>query len=111
MITEEDLYRILDQCSKSYLLEDDQDDSSRKRAVECLYQVLTKINEPRKKPTESVLSNNTKDWQFVDKHYEDRGFLSWEALFKLGKLNERFGNYSKWSSAKAAYNRYKKQNQ
>ncbi|GAA5813007.1 hypothetical protein MFLAVUS_006473 [Mucor flavus] len=95
----------------SILLEDHQGGSSKKRAVDCLDQVLTKINQPQKKATGSILSNNDEDWKFVEKYYEDHGSLNWEAIFKLGKLNERFGNYSKWTSAKAAYYRFKKQNQ
>lgn len=105
VITEEDLNEIRNQCTKakSYLLEDDQDGISKKRAVDCLNHVLTKINEPRKNPTGHLLSNNDKDWQFVDKYYEDHGSLNWEAIFKLGKLNELFGNYSKGTSVKAAF--------
>ncbi|GAA5806288.1 hypothetical protein HPULCUR_011819 [Helicostylum pulchrum] len=74
------------------------------------------INEPRKKPTGSVLSNNDndsviKDWQFVDNYYEDHGSFNWEIIFKLGKAKELFGSYSKWTSAKSAYYRFKKQKQ
>lgn len=96
-IITENLSEIRDQCTKakSFLLEDDQDGSSKKRAVDCLDQVLSKINEPRKKQTGPTFSKNDEDWKFVEKYYEDHGSLNWEAIFNLGKLNERFGNYSK----------------
>lgn len=118
VITAEDRDKIHDQCTraKSYLLEDVLDESSRKRTLDCLDKVLVRINNPRKKPTGSVLSNNfndfvIKDWQFVDKYYEDHGSLNWEAIFQLGKAKGLFGNYSKWTSAKAAYYRFQKQKQ
>lgn len=88
MITAEGLEEIHDQCTraKSYMLEDALDKSSRKRALGCLDRVLVRINEPRKKPTGSVLSNNEndfviKDWQFDDKYYEDHGSLNWETTW------------------------------
>ena len=118
MITAEDLDEIHDQCTraKSYLLEDALDESSRKRALDCLDRVLDRINEPRKKPTGSVLSNDDndvaiKDWQFVDKYYEDHGSLNCEIVFKLGKAKELFDSYSKWTSAKSAYYQFQKQKQ
>ncbi|KAG2198978.1 hypothetical protein INT47_013162 [Mucor saturninus] len=83
---------------------------SRKRVLDCLDRILARINEPQKKPTGSVISNNdkdflTKDWQFVDDH----GLLNWEIIFKLGKAKERFGSYTKWTSTKSAYYRFQKQ--
>ncbi len=118
MITAEDLDEIHDRCTraKSYLLKDALEESSGKRALDCLDRVLVRINEPRKKPIGSVLSNNDndfviKDWQFVDKYYEDHGSLNWETIFKLGKAKELFDSYSKWTSAKSAYYQFQKQKQ
>ena len=118
VITAEDLDEIHDRCTraKSYLLKDALEESSGKRALDCLDRVLVRINEPRKKPIGSVLSNNDndfviKDWQSVDKYYEDHGSLNWETIFKLGKAKELFDSYSKWTSAKSAYYQFQKQKQ
>lgn len=96
-ITAEKLDEIHNQCTraKSHLLEDALDESSRKCALDCLDRVLVRINEPRKKLTGSVLSNNDndfviKDWQFVDKYYEDHGSLNWETIFKLDKAKKNY---------------------
>ncbi|KAI9004022.1 hypothetical protein CLU79DRAFT_378396 [Phycomyces nitens] len=89
VITAEDLHEIYDQCTRarSYLLEDVLDPTWRKRTLDCLNQVLLKINETNKEPAVSMPNSSSdstiKDWQFVDKYHNDHGGFNWETVFEL----------------------------
>ncbi|KAI8394269.1 uncharacterized protein BYT42DRAFT_488958 [Radiomyces spectabilis] len=111
------LRQIYDQCSRARtaLCEDVSDVSLRKRTIDCLDQILIIIND-QQEPSATALPNNTnnsrtKDWQFVEKCLNDHGSCNWESIFQLGKTKGLFKSYAKWTSAKSAYYRQKKQKQ
>ncbi|KAG2215405.1 hypothetical protein INT45_010425 [Circinella minor] len=77
-ITVEDLQEINDECTKAkrYLLEDVSNPNSRNRTLDCLDNILLKINELKINPTRSIPPNSAddsviKDWDIVDKYYRD----------------------------------------
>lgn len=95
-----------------YLLEDIEDNSSRKRSLDCLDQILSKIGQ-LKKPAESNIStidSIKKDWELVDKYYEKNGCYDWVAIFDSGKPRH-FARCVNSGRVKSAYYRFKKKNQ
>lgn len=107
------LQQIHDQCTmaKTVLCEDVSNISSQKRTLACLDQVLHIINQQESTTASAIGTSDSgsADWQFVEKYHNDHGAFNWQTIFELGKAKNLFKSYSKWTSAKSAYYRQKKQ--
>ncbi|KAI8394263.1 uncharacterized protein BYT42DRAFT_609993 [Radiomyces spectabilis] len=111
------LQEIYDQCNeaRTALCEDVTDVTSRKRTIDCLDKIINMINDQQEAPTTPTANkpNNSdaKGWEFAENYRKDHGAFNWESIFQLGKTKGLFKSYAKWTGAKSAYYRQKRQKQ